>query len=142
MVRAVEYERSHTSRRTRDMRRTALAALVAITLSGPATLALAQQPGHGGMTMQGAGANTPASRGYMGVMQSVQRNMNMPMTGNADRDFLAMMIPHHQSAVDMAKVVLQHGSDPEVRALAETIIRDQEREIGQMRTILQRLPAR
>lgn len=124
------------------MKRATLAALVAITLSGAANLTLAQQPGDSGMAMQGPGANTSASRGYMGAMQSMQRNMNMPMTGNADRDFLAMMIPHHQSAVDMAKVVLQHGSDPEVRTLAEAIIRDKEREIGQMRTILQRLPTR
>jgi uncharacterized protein (DUF305 family) len=55
-----------------------------------------------------------------------------PMSGDADRDFLAMMIPHHQGAVDMARLVLLHGQDPLVRQLAEEIIAGQQAEIQSM----------
>jgi uncharacterized protein (DUF305 family) len=56
-----------------------------------------------------------------------------PMTGDADKDFAAMMIPHHQGAIDMAKVELQYGKDPELRAMAEKIVKAQEKEISEMK---------
>jgi len=56
-----------------------------------------------------------------------------PMTGDPDHDFAAMMIPHHQGAVDMAKAELLYGKDPVLRRLAQEIIVTQEQEIEVMR---------
>jgi len=53
--------------------------------------------------------------------------MNMELSGNADKDFAAMMIPHHQGAIDAAKVELQYGKDPMLRKMAQKIIRARRR---------------
>jgi uncharacterized protein (DUF305 family) len=67
-------------------------------------------------------------------MTRMMAEMHRPgFTGNPDRDFLAMMIPHHEGAVDMARLVLIHGRDPLVRQLAEEIIASQTVEIAGMR---------
>ncbi|WP_233559780.1 CopM family metallochaperone [Oleomonas cavernae] len=59
-----------------------------------------------------------------------------PRSGDIDRDFLAMMVPHHQGAVDMAELLLRYGRDPLVRRLAEDIIAGQRVEIAAMRNRL------
>ena len=53
-------------------------------------------------------------------------------TGNSDADFVKLMIPHHQAAIDMAKTQLLYGKDPQMRRLAQEIIIDQQSEIELM----------
>lgn len=65
-----------------------------------------------------------------------------PMNGVAEHDFVTMMIPHHQGAIDMAEVELKHGKDPKVRKLAQDIIKAQKREIAQMQAWLKQMDAK
>ena len=53
--------------------------------------------------------------------------------GDSDLDFVRLMVPHHQAAIDMAKSELMHGKDPQMRRLAQEIITDQQSEIELMR---------
>lgn len=87
--------------------------------------------GHGGASAP-AGAS-PATLAFIEANNRMHADMNIDYTGDADVDFLRGMIPHHQGAVEMAQIVLDHGTDPEVRALAEAIIAAQNEEIDFMR---------
>jgi hypothetical protein len=93
-------------------------------------------PGHG--ATQPKGDNGPSSLAFQGINMKMHEAMNITFTGNADVDFVKGMIPHHQGAIDMAKTVLAFGKDPEVRKLAEEIIKAQESEIALMNAWLQR----
>jgi uncharacterized protein (DUF305 family) len=94
----------------------------------------------GGMaqTMQPKGDNSPSSIAFHGVNMKMHGAMDVTYSGNADVDFVAGMIPHHAGAIDMAKVVLAFGKDPEVKKLAEDIIKAQESEITLMRNWLEK----
>jgi uncharacterized protein (DUF305 family) len=78
---------------------------------------------------------TKANEAAMAVMM---KNMAVPLTGNADVDFAKGMIPHHQGAIDMAKVALQFAKDPALLKLATDIVTAQQGEIAFMTDWLKR----
>ncbi len=77
--------------------------------------------------------DSPATTGYKRAMDGMMTGMDHPYTGNADRDFVTGMLPHHQGAVDMARVELRYGSDPALKTLARDIIASQTKEQAFMR---------
>ncbi len=105
----------------------ALAAALAAALGLPL---LAQETDHSGHQM--TGMESPATMAFMEANAKMHTDMAISYTDNPDADFVRGMIPHHQGAVDMAKIVIAHGADPEVKAFAEGIIAAQEAEIKWM----------
>ncbi|MFY8041339.1 MAG: DUF305 domain-containing protein, partial [Rhodoferax sp.] len=69
---------------------------------------------HAGHNMAAQGDTSPSSVAYEAANTKMHKDMAVTLTGDADRDFLAGMIPHHQGAIDMAEVVLKYGKDPKV----------------------------
>ena len=95
-----------------------------------------------GLPAQQQGAHQPSDHSIVGkgdwpeLMASIEK-MHIDMesidpSGDSDVDFVRLMLPHHQAAIDMAKTELMHGKDPEMRRLAQEIIADQQSEIELM----------
>jgi hypothetical protein len=70
------------------------------------------------------------------AMNNMMADMTIKPTGDVDRDFVAMMVPHHQGAVDMAKAELKYGHNEQLRRLAQEIVVTQQQEISAMRLAL------
>ena len=91
-----------------------------------------------GMHDMMGGSQTESSKAFSDAMTKMHENMSMQMTGDADVDSVKGMIPHHEGAVDMAKIELQYGKDPELHKLAEGIVKAQESEIAFMKSWLEK----
>jgi uncharacterized protein (DUF305 family) len=83
-------------------------------------------------------AQSPSGRAFEKAMNDMHKSMMIDYSGNTDVDFVRGMIPHHQGAIDMARIELQYGKDPELRKLAQDIITAQEREIAGMKVWLEK----
>jgi uncharacterized protein (DUF305 family) len=120
-----------------------LLAIAAAIIAAP-SLAVAQGAHHGGHSghstpsSPGPAADTPATKAYRDANARMHRNMDIPFSNDADVDFVRGMIPHHQGAIDMAKVLLEHGKDEQTRKWAADVIREQEREIAEMQAWLKK----
>jgi len=110
----------------------AAAATLACVLAGGAA---AQQMRHG------AAAASPEVEAFQAANDRMMHDMGAPLSGNADHDFAASMVPHHQGAIDMAHAELAYGKDPELRRLAQSIIDSQSSEIGMLQRWLAQHPS-
>ena len=124
-----------TTRTTRTMLGavTAFAGLViSVPASAPAenttTMSAGMAMGKGGMC-----CDDPAMAKMMGKMEGAMKSV--PMSGNPDIDFAAMMIPHHEGAIAMAKAYLAKGKDEKLRRMAEAMIEGQTKEISEMKEV-------
>jgi uncharacterized protein (DUF305 family) len=104
------------------------AVLLGAALGGGAA---AQMP----MQHQGHGAGAPSDEAaaFTAANEKMMRDMGRKPTGDVDQDFVTGMIPHHQGAIDMARIVLKYSKDAELRKLAGDIVAAQRKEIAVMR---------
>ncbi|WP_421591859.1 CopM family metallochaperone [Shinella sp. M27] len=110
-----------------------LGAALSLALTLPALAQEADHSAHQGMTMDAPEDSSPSTQAFIDANAKMHAAMAIDFTGNADVDFVRGMIAHHQGAIDMAKVELEHGKDADIRKLAQDVITAQEGEIAMMK---------
>ena len=108
-------------------------ALSALSFSANAQTASPAPAPHSGMQHAADATASAATQAFQQGGEKMMKDMDQPYTGDADKDFVAHMIPHHAGAVDMAQVQLKYGKDPELLKMARDIIKSQEKEITFMK---------
>jgi len=124
------------------MKKAIVIVVAGLALTSVAAYAQMQHGPSGGMAgsagMQPKGDTGPSSQAFYAANMKMHSAMDITFTGKADVDFVKGMIPHHAGAIDMAKVEIAFGKDPELKKLAEAIIKAQETEIAQMQEWLKK----
>ena len=111
-------------------------ALLALGLTA-AIVGCTRAAGDTAIRRPGGAADEPFVAASGAAMEQMMKAMGaMRPSGDADRDFVAMMIPHHQSAIDMAQAELRYGKNEQLRRMAQEIVVTQQQEIAAMRLAL------
>ena len=118
--------RSHSIRRWRVL-------AGAAALAGMSGFAMAHDAAR---HLTGHEAESPFLEGNAEAMTRMMAGMDVPPSGDVDKDFVEMMVPHHQGAIDMAKLLLRYGENEKLKYIAQEIIVTQQQEIAAMRKAL------
>jgi hypothetical protein len=122
-----------TSQLVRPAAITLLILFVGIAFLASAQLLPMADPDLCATPSSGVGAEASFLAENDAAMKKMMMNMAVKPTGDVDEDFVAMMVPHHRGAIEMALAALRHGRNPQIRRLAQEIIVTQQQEIAVMR---------
>ena len=104
-------------------------ALSAAAFTAQAQTAVPMPAEHMSMNHAADAQASDATRAFQQGGEKMMKDMSRPYSGDADKDFVAHMLPHHEGAVHMAEVQLKYGKDPELRKMARDIIKSQKQEV-------------